>query len=91
MLLANYRPIRGNTDCVQSVFILLLGDFTKVENMTNREAHEEAAGMQLEDLFFLRNGIDPDAEYTNKEHFNRLLMQHNDPIVIDKSGGNRNA
>jgi hypothetical protein len=73
------------------VFILLLGDFTKEENMTNREAHEEAAGIQLEDLFFLRNGIDPDAEYTNQEHFKRLLMQHNDPVVIDKSGGNRSA
>jgi hypothetical protein len=33
--------------------------------MTNREAHEKAAGMQLEDLFFTMNGIDPDAEYTD--------------------------
>ena len=31
--------------------------------MTNREAHEEAAGMGLDLLFFSLNGIDPDAEY----------------------------
>jgi len=31
--------------------------------MTNREAHEEAAGMNLSDMFFRFNGIDPDAEY----------------------------
>lgn len=31
--------------------------------MTNREAHEEAAGMNLSDLFFTMSGIDPDAEY----------------------------
>jgi len=29
--------------------------------MTNREAHEEAAGMGLEDAFFRFNKIDPDA------------------------------
>ena len=31
--------------------------------MTNREAHEEAAGMGLCDLFFAVSGIDPNAEY----------------------------
>lgn len=31
--------------------------------MTNREIHEEAAGMALDDSFFRFNGIDPDAEY----------------------------
>lgn len=31
--------------------------------MTNREAHEEAAGMGLEGSFFSMNNIDPDAEY----------------------------
>ena len=31
--------------------------------MTNREAHEEAAVMQLADIFFKVNRIDPDAEY----------------------------
>lgn len=30
--------------------------------MTNREAHEEASGMALDDMFFIHNGIDPDAE-----------------------------
>lgn len=29
--------------------------------MTNREAHEEAAGMGLDDMFFRFNKIDPDA------------------------------
>lgn len=28
---------------------------------TNREAHEEAAGYALDNLFFIYNGIDPDA------------------------------
>ncbi len=31
--------------------------------MTNREAHEQAAGMGLEESFFSFNGIDPEAEY----------------------------
>ncbi len=31
--------------------------------MTNRQAHEEAAGMNLDSMFFIANGIDPDAEY----------------------------
>lgn len=31
---------------------------------TNRQAHEDAAGMNLEDSFFKVNGIDPDAPYT---------------------------
>jgi len=31
--------------------------------MTNREAHEEAAGMNLDPSFFTFNNIDPDAEY----------------------------
>ena len=35
--------------------------------MTNREAHEEAAGMNLDDMFFRLNGIDPDAEHINPE------------------------
>ena len=30
--------------------------------MTNREAHEAAAGINLDDMFFRMNGIDPDAE-----------------------------
>jgi hypothetical protein len=35
--------------------------------MTNREAHEEAAGMALDDLFFVISGIDPNAEYEVKK------------------------
>jgi hypothetical protein len=35
--------------------------------MTNREAHEEASGMGLDDSFFLVSGIDPDAEYEEGE------------------------
>ena len=31
--------------------------------MTNREAHEEASGMGLDDLFFIFNNINPDGEY----------------------------
>ena len=31
--------------------------------MTNREAYEQEAGMGLDDLFFIYNDIDPDAEY----------------------------
>lgn len=30
--------------------------------MTNREAHEKAAGMSLDAIFFSYNNIDPDAE-----------------------------
>lgn len=35
----------------------------KAVEKTNRQAHEEAAGMGLEDSFFAANGIDPDAPY----------------------------
>jgi len=35
--------------------------------MTNREAHEEAAGMNLDNIFFACLGIDPDAEYFEEE------------------------
>jgi hypothetical protein len=35
--------------------------------MTNREAHEEAAGMGLCNEFFIFNRIDPDAEYKEEE------------------------
>jgi len=31
--------------------------------MTNREAHEEEAGMALDPMFFAFDNIDPDAEY----------------------------
>ena len=31
--------------------------------MTNREAHEKAAGMGLDDLFFIISGIDPNKEF----------------------------
>ena len=31
--------------------------------MTNREAYEKVAEMSLDDLFFISNDIDPDAEY----------------------------
>ncbi len=31
--------------------------------MTNREAHEKAAEMNLCDMFFTLNNIDPDLEY----------------------------
>ena len=31
--------------------------------MTNREAYEQEAGIGLDDLFFIYNDIDPDAEY----------------------------
>lgn len=34
---------------------------------TNREAHEEAAGMGLCDEFFTTSGIDPDAPYEEAE------------------------
>ena len=34
---------------------------------TNRQAHEEAAGMGLCDEFFSVSGIDPDALYSDNE------------------------
>ena len=39
--------------------------------MTNREAYEEVSGMSLDDLFFIHNDIDPDAEY--KEYIDSEL------------------
>lgn len=34
--------------------------------MTNRQVHEEAAGIALDDRFFWTIDIDPDAEYTEE-------------------------
>jgi hypothetical protein len=34
-----------------------------VPSLSNRQAHEAAAGMGLDDMFFRINGINPDAEY----------------------------
>lgn len=61
--------------------------------MTNREAHENAAGMPLDMTFFLANHIDPDAEYTNKNHLDRLIRESvGQPSAIDKTGrGGRSA
>ena len=65
--------------------------------MTNREAHEEAAGMGLDPLFFAHNGIDPDApakcggcemvyckEYSNggKQCFGLVSDTHRDCDII---------
>jgi hypothetical protein len=48
--------------------------------MTNREAHEEAAGMQLEDLFFVLNGIDPDAIVD--ENIQELKITRNEVVNL---------
>jgi hypothetical protein len=57
--------------------------------MTNRQAHEEAAEMGLEDIFFIVSGIDPDAEYmpNNKDTLARLVWTtKGKPTAIDKMG-----
>lgn len=46
--------------------------------MTNREAHEAAAGMPLADIFFKVNRIDPDAEYIEPKPRVVLNMNLND-------------
>lgn len=58
---------------------------------TNRQLHEEAAGMNLDDNFFLVNGIDPDAvpesekvvEYHNVQNeygFPQMVDEENRPV-----------
>lgn len=42
--------------------------------MTNREAHEEAAGMNLSDSFFAISGIDPNAEYCGPGHNKQITI-----------------
>lgn len=44
--------------------------------MTNQEAHEQAAGMGLDDAFFAVSGIDPDAEYPARKPFERCGRCH---------------
>lgn len=41
--------------------------------MTNREAHEEAAGMNLENIFFELSGIDPDGDYCEDEELECVI------------------
>jgi hypothetical protein len=59
--------------------------------MTNREAHENAAGMALDDMFFKVNRIDPDAEYQEPKPRIRSTMNLNDLMeetyLILKKGG----
>jgi hypothetical protein len=48
-----------------------LGDTQKTsDKLSNKEAHEEAAGMPLDDLFFTFNNIDP-----NQRNNNMLLTR----------------
>lgn len=59
--------------------------------MTNREAHEEAAGMPLDDIFFKVNRINPDAEYIEPKSRIRASMNLNDLLdetyMLLKRGG----
>ena len=41
-----------------------------VDRRTNREVHEDAAGMSLDNRYFASQGIDPDAEYHNTRSHN---------------------
>jgi hypothetical protein len=51
--------------------------------MTNREAHEEAAGMPLADIFFKVNRIDPDAEYVEPKP--RIVLNTNLNDLLDET------
>ena len=51
--------------------------------MTNREAHEEAAGMALADMFFKVNRIDPDAEYIEPKP--RVVLNTNLNDLLDET------
>lgn len=59
--------------------------------MTNREAHEEAAGMPLSDIFFKVNRINPDAEYIELKPRIRANTNLNDLLeetyLLLKKGG----
>ena len=61
------------------------------EAMTNREAHEQAAGMPLDDIFFKVNRIDPDAEYIEPKPRIRVSVNLNDLLeetyLLLKRGG----
>ena len=43
--------------------------------MTNREAHEEAAGYNLDDSFFTFSGIDPDATAPEEPTYHATLKE----------------
>lgn len=59
--------------------------------MTNRETHEKAAGMPLDDIFFKVNRIDPDAEYIELKPRIRASVNLNDLLeetyLLLKKGG----
>lgn len=42
--------------------------------MTNREAHEKAAGMALDESFFRFNGINPDAECIESKNEKKYMI-----------------
>lgn len=50
------------------------------KNITNREVHEEAAGMNLDNYFFKFNGIDPDAQCEKQPEVKCLICGH--PVQI---------
>lgn len=52
--------------------------------MTNREAHEEAAGMGLDDMFFRFNKIDPDAESSEKNLSAKTHLSDEDAALLEE-------
>jgi hypothetical protein len=58
----------NNQDCMELCQVLsaLVQLQEKEENMTNREAHEKAADMAIDGMFFAVSNIDPDAEYVGE-------------------------
>jgi hypothetical protein len=46
--------------------------------LTNKEAHEEAAGMNLDNLFFELNGIDPNAEFIEDSPGTKTISSQKD-------------
>ena len=57
--------------------------------MTNREAHEQAAGMPLDDIFFKVNRIDPDAEYIEPKPRIRASVNLNEKDRINIDDGEK--
>jgi hypothetical protein len=53
--------------------------------MTNRQAHEKAAGMNLDDAFFAHAGIDPDAEAPEEGDFKPFTSDKDREDFYEKS------
>lgn len=77
-------PDVDQTKAAYPVIMAILPWSQDIRERTNRQVHEEAAGMNLDDAFFTFNKIDPDAV-----HVEEMPEKYKDPVWSEAQGHRR--